>query len=126
VTASDYIAAQRVRHDVGACIDDLLGADAVLVLPVTNVESWPAAGPTTDHAGAVTGDPTVTTNTPDLNATGHPAASVPMGFDAAGVPLGLQVVAPRFRDGLALGVAEVLERAQPWAPVAPGFTVFGL
>jgi len=126
VTAAAYIAAQRVRHDVGARIDDLVGADSVLVLPVTNVESWPAAGPTTDHAGAVTGDPTVTTNTPDLNATGHPAASVPMGFDAAGVPLGLQVVAPRYRDGLALGGAEVLERAQPWAPVAPGFTVFGL
>ncbi|WP_313675552.1 amidase [Mycolicibacterium sp.] len=126
VTAADYIAAQRLRHEVGARIDDLIGNDSVLVLPTVNVQSWPAAGPTTDHAGAVTGDPTLATNTADLNATGHPAVSVPMGFDQAGVPVGLQVVAPRFRDGLALGVAQVLERTQPWPLVAPGFTPFGV
>ena len=124
VTNSDYIAAQRLRHEVGARIDDLLGTDAVLVLPTTNVESWSPAGPTTDHAGAVTGDPTLATNTADLNATGHPAVSVPMGSDEGGVPLGIQVVAPRFREGLALGVAQVLERAQPWPAVAPGFRPF--
>jgi len=126
VTAADYIAAQRLRHEVGARIDDLIGNDSVLVLPTVNVQSWPAGGPTTDHAGAVTGDPTLATNTADLNATGHPAVSVPMGFDHAGVPVGLQVVAPRFRDGLALGVAQVLERTQPWPVVAAGCTPFGL
>jgi len=47
-----------------------------------------------------------------------------MGSDEAGVPLGIQVVAPRFREGLALGVAQVLERAQPWPAVAPGFRPF--
>jgi hypothetical protein len=30
-------------------------------------------------------------------------------------------VAPRFLDGLALGLGAVLERVRPWATVAPGY-----
>ena len=33
VSASDYIAAQRFRHEVTARFDDLLGEDSVLVVP---------------------------------------------------------------------------------------------
>lgn len=124
VTAGDYLAAQRRRHEVGARIDALLGRDAVLALPTLNVQAWGPEGPTPDHAGAVEHDPTIATNTPELNATGHPAVSVPMGLDDAGVPMGLQVVAPRFGDGLALGTAAALERARPWPLTAPNFTPF--
>jgi Asp-tRNA(Asn)/Glu-tRNA(Gln) amidotransferase A subunit family amidase len=126
VTASEYIAAQRIRHEVGARIDDLIRGDAVLAVPTTNVDSWPPSGPLPDHAGAATGDPAVAVNTPDLNATGHPAVSVPMGIGPTGVPMGIQIVAPRHREGLALGVAEALERARPWPVVAPGFRPFEL
>jgi Asp-tRNA(Asn)/Glu-tRNA(Gln) amidotransferase A subunit family amidase len=124
VTAADYLTAARRRHELGARIDDLIGGDAVLVLPTLNVPGWGPEGPTPDHAGAVTGDPTIATNTPELNATGHPAVSVPMGLDDVGVPMGLQLVAPRHRDGLALGVAASLERTRPWPRVAPGFSPF--
>ena len=65
-------------------------------------------------------------NTPDLNLTGHPALSVPMGLGDDGVPMGLQLVAPRWADGLALGVAEVLEQVRPWPLVAPGFEPFAI
>ena len=126
VSASSYLGATRRRHEVGARIDDLIGSDSVLALPTLNVQDWGPEGPTPDHAGAVTGDPTIATNTPELNATGHPAVSVPMGLGAAGVPMGLQVVAPRYADGLALGVAQVLERVQPWPVTAPGYQPFGL
>lgn len=125
VTAADYLAATRRRHAVGARIDALVGDDAVLALPTLNVQAWGPEGPTPDHAGGVTGDPTIATNTPELNATGHPATSVPMGLDDAGVPMGLQVVGPRHRDGLTLGVARVLEERRPWPLVAPGHRTFG-
>ena len=69
-------------------------------------------------------DAAIALNTPDLNFTGHPAVSVPLGRDAAGVPFGLQIVAPRFSDGLALGLAEVLERERPWPVVAEGYLPF--
>jgi Asp-tRNA(Asn)/Glu-tRNA(Gln) amidotransferase A subunit family amidase len=117
ITAAQYIGATRYRHEVAARFDDLLGEDAVLVTPVANVQSWAPDGPLPTNAD----DPAVALNTPDINFTGHPAVSVPLGHDDAGVPFGLQVVAPRFADGLALGLAEVLERERPWPTVAPGY-----
>jgi Asp-tRNA(Asn)/Glu-tRNA(Gln) amidotransferase A subunit family amidase len=123
VAARDYIAAQRRRHDLGARIDALVGDDDVLVLPTLNVQSWEPEGPLPVWLDSVE-DPSIATNTPDLNASGHPAVSVPMGLDESGVPMGLQVVAPRFRDGLAFGVAQELEVLRPWPLVAPGYTAF--
>jgi Asp-tRNA(Asn)/Glu-tRNA(Gln) amidotransferase A subunit family amidase len=72
-----------------------------------------------------TSSPSIATNTADLNFTGHPGVSVPMGIDASGVPFGVQVVGPRFLDGLAIGLAEVIEQIQPWPLVALGYSTFG-
>ena len=54
-----------------------------------------------------------------FNLTGQPAASVPVGFTAAGLPVGLQMVA---RSGVEIdlfGVAAMLEAARPWAHRRP-------
>ncbi len=125
VTIDQYIAAQRFRHEVSARFDDLLVDGAVLVTPTANARSWPAEGPLPTRAGS-TDDPMITLNTPDNNFTGHPAVSVPMGLDNTGVPCGLQVVSARFQDGLALGLAEHLEKIQPWPLTAPGYERFSL
>jgi Asp-tRNA(Asn)/Glu-tRNA(Gln) amidotransferase A subunit family amidase len=117
----DYIAAQRRRYELAAQVDDLLGADAVLVVPTNNAVSWPAAGPMPMSAGAIENDLSIAINTVDLNFTGHPAVSVPLGYDEFGVPFGLQIVAPRFTEGLALGLAAAMERLRPWPTVAPGY-----
>lgn len=123
VTLDQYIEAQRKRHEVSARFDDLLDGDTVLVVPTANARAWPAEGPLPVRAGT-TDDPMVTLNTPDNNFTGHPAISVPMGLDSNGVPCGLQIVAPRFEDGLAFGLAQLIEQVQPWPLVAPGYTPF--
>lgn len=123
VTLDQYIEAQRKRHEVSSRFDDLLVDDTVLVVPTANARSWPAEGPLPTRAGS-TDDPMITLNTPDNNFTGHPAVSVPMGVDDNGVPCGLQVVAPRFEDGLALGLARHLETIQPWPLSAPGHSPF--
>ena len=65
-------------------------------------------------------------NTPQCNATGHPAISVPLGRDEVGVPFGLQIIGPRWRDDRVLGLAEVWEQLRPWPTVAPGFDPFPL
>lgn len=126
VPLDEYLAAQRQRYADAAALEALLGDDAVLVTPTLNVTSWAPDGPLPDSAGSVTGDPSIAVNTLELNFTGHPAVSVPMGRGPEGVPIGLQVIAPRFRDRLALGLAAALERAQPWPQVAPGYTPFGV
>jgi Asp-tRNA(Asn)/Glu-tRNA(Gln) amidotransferase A subunit family amidase len=48
-----------------------------------------------------------------------PALSVPAGWAEDGLPIGLQVVAPRYRDDLALRIGAALERQRPWADRRP-------
>ena len=53
------------------------------------------------------------------NMTGAPAISVPMGFGAVGVPVGLQLAAPHWREPLLYGVAAAYEDAAPWTQRHP-------
>lgn len=48
-----------------------------------------------------------------FNLTGHPAASCPVGLDAQGLPIGLQVVGPAQGEAVVLQVAGALERLLP-------------
>ena len=59
-------------------------------------------------------------NTVELNFTGHPGVSVPIGISPEGVPIGMQIVAPRFGDRLALGLAAALEAAATVAAYRAG------
>jgi aspartyl-tRNA(Asn)/glutamyl-tRNA(Gln) amidotransferase subunit A len=52
--------------------------------------------------------------TPPFNISGHPAITVRTGFSDNGLPIGLQIVAPRHRDDLALQAAYAFEQARPW------------
>ena len=124
MSTADYLANQRMRYEVAARVEQLLVGDAVLVTPTLNVTSWAPSGPLPQEAGSVTNDPAIAVNTVEFNFTGQPAVSVPMGISPEGVPIGLQVVAPRFADHFALGLAAGLEEAQPWAPTAPGYDPF--
>jgi Asp-tRNA(Asn)/Glu-tRNA(Gln) amidotransferase A subunit family amidase len=48
-----------------------------------------------------------------------PALSVPSGWSSDGLPIGLQIVARRYQDDLALRIGAVLERVRPWAHRRP-------
>ncbi len=48
-----------------------------------------------------------------------PALSVPAGFTAAGLPIGLQIVARRQEDLAALTIGKALETIRPWAQKRP-------
>ncbi len=126
IETSDYIRAQRLRFLACEELDVILGDDTVVVTPTLNAVAWPAEGPMATTIGGQASSSMAALNTMDLNFTGHPAVSVPIGLDATGVPIGLQIIAPRFRDDLALGLAFELERAFPWPRVAPGFDEFSL
>ena len=57
--------------------------------------------------------------TAPFNVSGHPAVSLPLGESAAGLPIGVQLVAARGAEGLLLGVAAQLEQAMPWRDRRP-------
>jgi aspartyl-tRNA(Asn)/glutamyl-tRNA(Gln) amidotransferase subunit A len=54
-----------------------------------------------------------------FNFTGQPAMSIPCGFTAAGLPVGLQIVGRRFDEATVLRLAAAFERAHPWRDKHP-------
>ncbi len=54
-----------------------------------------------------------------FNLTGQPAASVPAGLTADGVPVGLQIVGGRHADRAVLAAAAAYEAARPWSARRP-------
>lgn len=54
-----------------------------------------------------------------FNLTRQPAASLPCGVDASGMPVGLQIVGPLYGDLLVLQASRAFEKARPWADRRP-------
>ena len=55
-----------------------------------------------------------------FNFTGFPAIQVPCGFDSDGLPVGIQIVGPRFEEPLILSVMKIVQQIHPigWPPHA--------
>lgn len=59
--------------------------------------------------------------TPIANATGLPAISLPLHWNEAGLPIGVQFVGRPFAEATLLRLASGLEEARPWAGKWPAF-----
>jgi Asp-tRNA(Asn)/Glu-tRNA(Gln) amidotransferase A subunit family amidase len=57
-----------------------------------------------------------------FNMTGQPAASIPAGFSAAGLPVGLQICGRRHDDRSVLAASAAYERICPWMTRRPALT----
>jgi amidase len=54
-----------------------------------------------------------------FNVTGQPALSLPLHWNAAGLPIGAQLVAATSREDLLFRIGAQLEAARPWAGRRP-------
>ncbi|NWG70485.1 MAG: 6-aminohexanoate hydrolase [Parvularculaceae bacterium] len=61
--------------------------------------------------------------TPLHNACGTPAAAIPFGKSAEGLPIGVQIAAGKGREDLLLKVAYALEESDPWARELPAAAI---
>ncbi|QFR02602.1 amidase [Streptomyces phaeolivaceus] len=110
LSALDYLAAVDVRMDLGRRMGAFHERYDVLVTPALPVTTFEAGVEVPRGSGyrRWTG---WTPFTYPFNLTQQPAASVPVGVDGGGLPVGLQVVAARHRDDLVLRVGHALFEA---------------
>jgi aspartyl-tRNA(Asn)/glutamyl-tRNA(Gln) amidotransferase subunit A len=54
-----------------------------------------------------------------FNVSGNPAASIPCGWSPDGLPIGMQVIGPRFADADVLQFCAAFEAMSPWDDIAP-------
>jgi amidase len=57
--------------------------------------------------------------TAPFDATGQPAISLPLHWNADGLPIGVQLVAAYGREDVLLRIAAQLEEARPWTERRP-------
>jgi Asp-tRNA(Asn)/Glu-tRNA(Gln) amidotransferase A subunit family amidase len=107
VTAPKLGRIHRRRFEFEQAVAELFAGIDVLLTPSTAVPAFAAEGP--PPGGAMS-----TPFTMLANLCWNPATSVPAGLTADGLPVGLQIVARRHRDDVALRLAEILEDARPW------------
>ena len=115
VSGVSYLRAQQIRALVRAEVDDALARRDVLLAPSTPI----AATPLGERETAVDGGRTDVRGallrfTRPFNFSGHPSCSVPCGFTAEGMPLGMQIVGRPFDEATVLRVADAWQRATDW------------
>jgi aspartyl-tRNA(Asn)/glutamyl-tRNA(Gln) amidotransferase subunit A len=64
----------------------------------------------------------VAANTAPFDVYGLPAATIPCGFNSAGLPIGLTIAGPRFSESKILAVAKAYEQATDWHKRKPTLT----
>jgi aspartyl-tRNA(Asn)/glutamyl-tRNA(Gln) amidotransferase subunit A len=106
----------RLRAQLNQAIAELFERFDLLLTPTLPIEAFSAAGP---FPTEINGQPIATplgavAFTYPFNFSGHPAATVRAGMTDAGLPCGLQIVAPRHREDLVLQAAYAYEQARPW------------
>ncbi|GAA2416975.1 amidase [Actinomadura vinacea] len=120
-SASDYLDATARRMELGRIMGRFHERYDLLLTPTMPIAAFDAER-VAPAAGAGAGKSRWTGWTPftyPFNMTQQPAASVPCGFTAEGLPVGLQVVGPRHADALVLNACLAYERAHPWRDRRP-------
>ncbi len=115
-TATDVLQAIDAGHLLNHRLVELLHGGAVLVCPTVAGQTGPVGG-----QGTIDDEPSNfwVSFTYPFNLTGSPAGSVCVGHTADGMPIGLQVVGPRFGDAIVLRVLGHLEQLLGVDTVAP-------
>jgi len=105
-----YLQAMKARTLIRGDFERAFESCDALVMPTSPCTAF--------GIGARTGDPLQMylsdILTISVNLAGLPGASIPCGFDADGLPVGLQVVTPALEEGRLLRVAAAYEDATDW------------
>ena len=118
LSATDYIQAQRLRRVMRDEFGAVWRQADCLLTPTTPIAA-PRIGQNSIQTDGVSEDVRLaaTRFVRAINMLGWPALSLPCGFDSEGLPLGLQIIGPPFKEARILRVAAALEPAMPRRPL---------
>jgi aspartyl-tRNA(Asn)/glutamyl-tRNA(Gln) amidotransferase subunit A len=123
VSLMDYLTAVQRRGELGARMRRFHESFDLLLTPTLPLAAFAAGAERPDPDRQPRWINWAPFSNP-FNLTQQPAASVPCGLTAAGLPVGLQIVGPMHADHLVLRAARAFETARPWrlpeAPRVPG------
>jgi aspartyl-tRNA(Asn)/glutamyl-tRNA(Gln) amidotransferase subunit A len=105
-----YLKAQRVRSLIRQDFDAALKHCDVIVTPTTPTTAFKIGEKTRDPLEMYLSD----IYTISVNLAGLPALSLPCGFDAEGMPIGMQIIGKDFDESTILQVAHRYEQATDW------------
>lgn len=114
--AVDYAAALRWREAFRHGVDRLFATEVDLVLSPAVATHVPFAE---DQRNIIAVTAAITKNSWGWAAAGVPALSVPCGFSSDGMPVGLQLAGPRWRDDLVLRAAFAYQQASAFHEATP-------
>ena len=101
---------ERARRDIAAVFADV----DVLVTPTTPIAAPTIAELKLNPDLLRPRELLLLRNTRPINVWGLPAISIPCGFTQAGLPIGLQIIGPRWGEARVLQVAHAYEQATAW------------
>jgi aspartyl-tRNA(Asn)/glutamyl-tRNA(Gln) amidotransferase subunit A len=107
-SGADYVQAQRVRRVAHRAITELYSGVDLVVTPTASVGAiaFDELGPDLNWFSQV--------HTAYWDALGNPVLSVPMGFTAGGLPLGLQFAGRPFDEALVLRAGDAYQQSTDW------------
>ena len=120
IPAGQYLKAQRARRLVMEDYRQAFRAVQAILTPMVPIAATPIGANTVTMDGKMVDvRGALTRFARAFNATGLPAATVPCGFTAAGLPIALQVAGRPFDEATVLRVAHAYERAAGWGSRRP-------
>jgi aspartyl-tRNA(Asn)/glutamyl-tRNA(Gln) amidotransferase subunit A len=119
ISAADYIQRRREQDEARRTIRDVFAEVDLLVTPTTPIPAPAIADLKSDPAALRPAELKLLRNTRPFNVWGLPAISVPCGLTQDGLPIGLQIAGPHWREDLVLRLAHAYEQASPWHKRTP-------
>jgi aspartyl-tRNA(Asn)/glutamyl-tRNA(Gln) amidotransferase subunit A len=114
VTAAEYIERRcdldKARRNIGQIFADV----DLLVTPTMPIPAPAIADLKANQDALRPAELKLLRNTRPFNVWGLPAISVPCGFTQSGLPIGLQIAGPHWREDLVLRLAHAYEQATAW------------
>ncbi len=122
VRAVDYLQALEVKGQVERDFESAFpGVDAILAPAVPIAAPLIGEGEVMMEGHKETVRSALVRLNRPANLTGHPAISIPCGFTRDGLPVGLQLIGPKWGEATLLAIAFAFEQATDWHSRNPMF-----